>query len=246
MRDQVEDQLSEQLSALADGELSREELPLLLARLDESPERRARLARYYLMRDGLQRGAGEGVDLGLADRVRDALQDEPTHQVSRRALPGSRYLRPAAGLALAASVALVGVLVWPGAGVDETGRPVAQEGAGGSAQVAALPDVQPDLVGDTPAPPAGRSGVPDTAGSTLASGTPEGGPLLSPAATEAGFGTPSRQGFSAIAQGEWDTLEGSQDPLHSYMLNHAEHASTGRMGGVLNYVRITGNESARD
>ncbi|ABI56689.1 sigma-E factor negative regulatory protein [Alkalilimnicola ehrlichii MLHE-1] len=243
MRDPIDDPLSEQLSALADGELSREELPLLLARLDESPERRARLARYYLARDGLQRATGEGIDLGLADRVRDALRDEPAHRPSRRPLPGSHYLRPAAGLALAASVALVGVLVWPGAGVDEGGVPVAQDGAG--AQVAALPDVSPDLIGDVPSPPAERPAAASGGEAALAGRSFQGGPLLSPAA-DGDLPAPSRQGFSAITQGEWDTLEGSQDPLRSYMINHAEHASTGRMGGVLNYVRITGNESARD
>lgn len=243
MRDQVEDQLSEQLSALTDGELSKDELPLVLARLDESPERRSRLARYYLARDGLQRGVADEVDLGLADRVREAIRDEPAHQVRHRTVPGSRYIRPVAGLALAASVAMVGVLVWPGSSIDESGQEVASGDPAtptpGASQVAAVPEVRPDIVSNVPVQ------SPEPAAREASSMADAGQPMLSPVAT-GGTGSQPQQGFSAVAGGEWDTLDGSQDPLHRYMLNHAEHASTGHMGGVLNYVRITGNENVRD
>ncbi|MBA1145502.1 sigma-E factor negative regulatory protein [Ectothiorhodospiraceae bacterium WFHF3C12] len=106
--------LNEQLSALVDDELDSQELPLLLRQLEGSDQLTGRLERYYLMRDAIRREL-PGVDtLGLADRVSASLEAEPAHQGRpRRTRPRSHALKPAAGLAIAASVAVLAVSLWP-------------------------------------------------------------------------------------------------------------------------------------
>ncbi|HEX5513643.1 MAG TPA: sigma-E factor negative regulatory protein [Gammaproteobacteria bacterium] len=48
-------------------------------------------------------------------------------------------------------------------------------------------------------------------------------------------------------QNQWNRLDPEvQKRLQGYLVNHSEHASTGQLGGVLNYVRIAGQQQARD
>lgn len=99
------------LSALVDGELAPEESRRALERIAGDAQLQARWARYHAMRAACE-GAVTRSALrpGFSDRVRDALADEPTvvapHARWRR--PWS-LRRPASGLAVAASVALVAV-----------------------------------------------------------------------------------------------------------------------------------------
>jgi hypothetical protein len=139
--------VAEQLSALLDGELPGEEVPLLLARLGrpglaagaDAGAERAVLARYALIGEAL-RGPVDTLAVGLADRVAAAL-DAPGRPAVRRA-PGRRG-RPDSGrwwlpAGLAASTALAAVLVsslGPG-----TGRaPLAAPG------MAAVPAARPAM-----------------------------------------------------------------------------------------------------
>lgn len=102
----MSDEIREQLSALADDELDDVEQPLLVGRLQRDPELRACLGRYQLIGE-VMRGAGDTATLGVADRVQQALADDMP--VSRA--PGRVPLwKPVAGLAVAASVALVAIL----------------------------------------------------------------------------------------------------------------------------------------
>ncbi|MFP4130444.1 MAG: sigma-E factor negative regulatory protein, partial [Halorhodospira sp.] len=78
-QDDEHEQLGEQLSALVDGELSREERAFLLRRLGHDGAARARLGRYFLMRDALQRTLPAQPDPGLAGRVRARIAEEPAH-----------------------------------------------------------------------------------------------------------------------------------------------------------------------
>lgn len=106
----MSDEISEQLSALADDELSYVERPLLLGRLQRDPQLRERLGRYQLIGE-VMRGVADTATLGVADRVRRALQQDTAVQVSDT--PGQQGLnwwKPLAGFAVAASVALVAVL----------------------------------------------------------------------------------------------------------------------------------------
>ena len=102
----MSDKLLEQVSSLLDDELPSEQAALLLARLKREPELRERFARYALIGETL-RGRTMPVDLGA--RVASAIAEEPAHAVSGMHRWVSR-LRPVAGLAVAASVAMFAVL----------------------------------------------------------------------------------------------------------------------------------------
>jgi len=103
----MSDEILEQLSALADDELNDIEQPLLLGRLQRDAGLRACLGRYQLIGE-VMRGTGTTATLGIADRVQQALADDMP--VSARASGRVALWKPVAGLAVAASVALVAVL----------------------------------------------------------------------------------------------------------------------------------------
>lgn len=105
----MNDEIREQISALADDELSDVERPLLLSRLERDPQLAACLGRYRLIGQ-VMRGSGDAATLGIAERVQKVLaEDETSLAAARRPLP-ARWVKPVAGLAVAASVALVAVL----------------------------------------------------------------------------------------------------------------------------------------
>ena len=98
----------EHLSSLVDGEISRETSRFLVRRLGADDELRATWTRYHLVRDCLRHQDGVSAGEDLCARVSLALENE---------LPGKRsrtfptaWLKPAAGLAIAASVALMAVV----------------------------------------------------------------------------------------------------------------------------------------
>lgn len=68
--------IDEQLSALLDGELPAEELDLVLARLDRDPVLRARYGRYAMVGECLGSGSACSGALGVADKVRAALDQQ--------------------------------------------------------------------------------------------------------------------------------------------------------------------------
>lgn len=100
--------LHEQLSALVDDELAPAEHALLLKRLAQDADLQDRLARYQLISDGLQNHLPGHVDAGFHRRVRLALRDEPVPQTGTGRL--TSLFKPLAGVAVAASVAVVAVL----------------------------------------------------------------------------------------------------------------------------------------
>lgn len=104
----MKQKLNEQLSALVDDELAEGEQALLLRQLGADPALREHLARYQIISDSLQNHLPPRVDAGFHKVIQAALQDEP----AMHAAP-SRYaglFKPVAGLAVAASVAVVAVL----------------------------------------------------------------------------------------------------------------------------------------
>lgn len=95
------DNHKEQLSCLMDGELGRSEGGFLLRRLTRDRELQGFWARYHLCRDVLRkqrvRSTGD-----LVERVSAALAEQPTPR--RASVP--RWVRPVAGVAVAATVAV--------------------------------------------------------------------------------------------------------------------------------------------
>lgn len=111
------DPLKEQLSAFLDGELPETETELFLKRLERDAELGATLSRYSLIGAALRGDAGTASARPVAARVSAAIAREP-------ALTGTGgrrdWRRPAAGFAVAASVALAAVLLagLPGRNAD--------------------------------------------------------------------------------------------------------------------------------
>lgn len=124
----------EALSALVDAELPAAQRERLIERLLAEPGLRARWARYHALR-ATACGCPPGIlDGGFGQRLRDTLAEEPSPAAARRPWrPGRRWLRPVAGLAIAASVALAalgGLLAWQRQSAD---------GAGANAPTAGVP-----------------------------------------------------------------------------------------------------------
>jgi sigma-E factor negative regulatory protein RseA len=104
---------AELTSALLDGELDGVSQDRVVTSLLEGDgEARASFARYRLIGDTL-RGESSVNAASVASAVSAALQDEPAILAPPRARP-SRWLRPVAGAALAASVAAVAIVIAPG------------------------------------------------------------------------------------------------------------------------------------
>jgi len=91
-----------------DGEISRETGRFLVRRLGADEALCATWARYHLVRDCLRHQEGGLASESLASRVRRAIDDESTPVKPRRS--GGAWLRPAVGMAIAASVALMAIV----------------------------------------------------------------------------------------------------------------------------------------
>ena len=98
----------EHLSSLMDGEISREASRFLVRRLGSDEELCSTWARYHVVRDCLRDQEGGFSSEDLCARVNQALENDRTH--TARSGPATRWLRPVAGMAIAASVALVAVM----------------------------------------------------------------------------------------------------------------------------------------
>lgn len=106
------DKTGEQVSALMDCECSVAEMELALRRLTRDSDIKAQWQRYHLIGDALKNNLPEVIDVDFAERVRQAIDTSPplqTTPASSHFLPASWY-KPVAGFAVAASVALMGVL----------------------------------------------------------------------------------------------------------------------------------------
>lgn len=104
----MKDTLHEQLSALVDDELGESEQPLLLRHLARDGGLRDRLARYQAVSDALHSELPHRVDTAFYKRVHAALEKEAAIHAAPDRIKA--LFRPLAGLALAASVAVVAVL----------------------------------------------------------------------------------------------------------------------------------------
>lgn len=136
------DALNEQLSACLDGELPPAELDLLLKRVGREAELRAAIGRYSLIGEAMRAERPAVAPRDFASKVMAGVAAEPAQLPQANDLPNRvrmpavaaraprispaviRYLRPAAGMAIAAGVAAVAVL---------TMQPAVQPELGGSA-----------------------------------------------------------------------------------------------------------------
>lgn len=138
----MKENLHEQISALVDDELPQAEQALLLRQLGADAELRDRLARYQLISDALGNHLPPQVEAGFHKEIHEALQDEATVHVE----PASRIaglFKPVAGLAVAASVAVVAVFSL---------QTVREESAADAPVVAAVPAAEDYLRAEVQAP----------------------------------------------------------------------------------------------
>lgn len=118
----MNDALRMQVSAFVDGELPENETELLLRRLSQDAALRQLVAQYLAIGRAIRR---EREVPGMADlrlRVASALgEEQPIEAVPAAGPRRSRWLKPAAGLAIAASVAAMAVIGLRGLESPSTG-----------------------------------------------------------------------------------------------------------------------------
>ena len=99
----------EHLSSLMDGELSHEAGSFLTRRLFSNEAMCGKWERYHLIRDCIRQPGSKQVVTGLSLKLSASLDAEEVPSVSVWRNHG--WLKPAAGLAIAASVALMAIMV---------------------------------------------------------------------------------------------------------------------------------------
>jgi negative regulator of sigma E activity len=106
----MNDAIRMQLSAFVDGELPENEAELLLRRMSQDVELRNEVAEYLAIGRLIRDEAGlSGADR-LRERIAAAVDERPADEdAAAGATGGSRAIRPLAGMAIAATVALVAI-----------------------------------------------------------------------------------------------------------------------------------------
>lgn len=134
---------SEHLSSLMDGELSHEAGLFLTRRLSSDKTMCETWERYHLVRDCIRQPGSKQLVSGLSVRISRSLEAEDTPEVSR--WQNNRWLKPVSGVAIAASVALMAIVI--------TGPQTILPGEGDASQSTAAnqPFVSPNAVSILPA-----------------------------------------------------------------------------------------------
>ena len=119
------EQIREQLSALLDGELPRDEIGLLMRRLERNPELRRTFGAYALIGETLRAPGGRIASTAFASRVSASIGtgsiDAAPSAVTRPAAAQQHFWkRPMVRTALAASAAATAVLLFrPDTGTEQ-------------------------------------------------------------------------------------------------------------------------------
>lgn len=116
----MNDTIRMQISAFIDGELPDNESELLLRRLSQDAELRQVVARYMQIGRNMRHDAELPGMTQLRHRVAEELGAEPHVAAVAIKAPGNRYVKPLAGFAVAASVAVLAIF-----GLQQTNAPVA-------------------------------------------------------------------------------------------------------------------------
>jgi len=133
----MNDAIREQLSAFVDGELPENEAELLLRRMSQDDELRQDVAEYLAIGRLMRSEPGLAGADRLHERIAAAIDEKPADVGDNAgAMRASRAIRPLAGVAIAATVALVAIFtLQQTTGIDEladkTPVPVASADARG-------------------------------------------------------------------------------------------------------------------
>jgi sigma-E factor negative regulatory protein RseA len=137
-------ELRQQLSALVDGELDRDQARFLIRRLQDDVELAGCWQRWHVTGECLKGAAPAPMRIDFVARIAAEIQSDPVP--GRRLPPGT--LRWAGGFAVAASVALAALLAIPreaGQGPDQNTLVTVAPAPAGPAQVAPSPYREQDL-----------------------------------------------------------------------------------------------------
>lgn len=106
------EKIDEQVSAFVDGELLPEESALLYRRLSDDDELRSTWQRYHLIRDALREDMPEFIsnDIIIDENLDDSSAELPADTLSSTVSKRDRFLKPVAGFAIAASVAMMAIV----------------------------------------------------------------------------------------------------------------------------------------
>jgi sigma-E factor negative regulatory protein RseA len=168
----MKEELDSQLSAMFDNELPAAECELLARRLSRDEELKARWGRYAAIGATIRAEGGARLNTDLALRVSTAISVEPAVAAERARprprLSATRWLAPAGGVAVAASVAAAAILWVRFESLPQDGQTVAQTASattgtgtvGQNGQVAASTNTPDSYV--VPKTIARRSIVPST------------------------------------------------------------------------------------
>lgn len=102
------DTINEQISAFVDGELPDAERELLQKRLAADDELRSTWQRYHLIRDAIREDLPEFINKG--NDMTYMQDDSDVSSVRSSVSLSQRFIRPLAGMAIAASVAVIAVV----------------------------------------------------------------------------------------------------------------------------------------
>ena len=145
----MKDKIHEQLSALLDDELADSEQSLLIRQLVRDPALSERLLHYQTISDALHDNLPQQVDTRFHERVHAAVQQEAA--INAAPFRYGALLKPLAGLAVAASVAVVAVVSL---------QTVRQQDPAATAAVASAPTTDSYIrAGNAPAPVAPARGL---------------------------------------------------------------------------------------
>jgi sigma-E factor negative regulatory protein RseA len=133
----------EHLSSLMDGEISREAGLFLTRRLSADDDMCETWERYHLIRDCIRQPGSKLVVSGLSVKFNASLDAEDAPTVTVRSY--NRWIKPVSGIAIAASVALMAIVV-------TAPQPGLEEGTGENVLSAAAvqPFVSPNALALTP------------------------------------------------------------------------------------------------
>ena len=127
----MNEELDSQLSAMFDGELSSAECELLARRLSRDEQLKARWGRYAVIAATIRSEGGLQLNAELARRVSAVIAKEPNilanPAVQRPSRAASRWIRPIAGLSVAAGVAALSIVWMRSQSPDAPGSAVASQ-----------------------------------------------------------------------------------------------------------------------
>jgi len=224
----------EALSAFMDGELEGDASTIIDGLLRDERVRR-KWHHYHLIGDTLRHSLPEHLDEQLAAGISARLRSEPTIlNPGRRPLPP--YLKPVAGLAVAASVAAMAIIGIQHQGSSDQAAPVA-------AQTALAPAAaQPAL--------AATAGSPDQQGGATVEEASDRLPALQPVQPDIpamrSYTFPVRKvstdsGTAAAATAM--PQNGPNSRLRNYLINYNEYHAAAGMQGMPPYVRIVAHDN---